>query len=60
MAGSVSSDGDRKWPMRRKGRVERLQDDEDDPLPAEGEEGPQVRVRDIFGGWFHGRPEHAR
>ena len=62
MPESLGSEGDKTRPFRRKNRArERLQDDEDDPLPAEGEEGPQVRVRDVFGGWFHhGRPEHAR
>ncbi len=49
--------------IRRKSSVLGLQhaevvrDDEDDPLPAKNEQGPQVGLRDVFGPWLH---EHAR
>lgn len=43
--------------IRRKSRTDLLAESEDDPLPAKADEGPQVRLRDVLGGWFGGH-EH--
>ena len=45
--------------IRRRSRTDlEAESDEDDPLPAKADEGPQVRLRDVLGGWFGGH-EHG-
>ncbi len=54
-----SADGRAINLQRRSSHSEVVRDDEDDPLPAKNEEGPQVRMRDVFGPWLHLKSEHA-
>ena len=57
MASVTSSHSNAERLGRRKShrprQENRVQDDEDDPLPGESEEAPPVTVRDVFGGLFH-------